>query len=283
MEYIGFTYIQPVSKYSATIVKLRRVIAARKSKYQFIEIIELEEFGRCLVLDYYIQSSEVDEYIYHESLVHPVMVAHPNPQRVLIIGGGEGATLREVLKHKTVKEAVMVDIDEDVIEMAKKYLPTFHAGAFDDPRTKLVITDGREFIKKVKTLYDVIILDLTDPYSSQIAKELYSKGFYSYVFKRLKDDGIMVTQAGNSFFFQDVYEYVVDNVRQVFPIVNEYAVWIPSFGYAVNYVVGSKKYDPSKLSIEYVDKVLKGRGVKTRFYSGRAHLGMMLLPIIKVK
>ena len=186
---IGLYTVENVSKYSLYIVKVKNVILTTKTKYQEVQIIELEEYGRALILDGYIQSAEADEYIYHETLVHPVMVTHPNPRRVLIIGGGEGATLREVLKHGCVEEAVMVDIDGELVELAKKYLDFMHQGAFSDPRAKVIISDGMKYVNECgSSVFDVVIIDLTDPYSSEIAKSLYTKEFYTDVKNILKED-----------------------------------------------------------------------------------------------
>ena len=137
------------------------------------------------------------------------MATHPNPRDVLILGGGEGATLREALKHGTVKRAVMVDIDRDVVELSRAYLPQMHQGAFDDPRAKVVIQDGFVYVEeaiKAGDKYDVIIMDLTDPYSSDIAKQLYTREFFAKIRRILNDDGVVVTQAGNSFYFPAEYD-----------------------------------------------------------------------------
>jgi len=274
--------IEPLSGNTSLIIKINAIHAIKRSKYQEIIIADTEDYGRALILDDYIQSSYQDEYYYHESLVHPAMVTHPSPRDVLILGGGEGATLRETLKHKTVQRAVMVDIDADVVELSRQYLPLMHQGAFDDPRAKVVIEDGFLYVEnalKSGDKYDVVIMDLTDPYSSDIAKQLYSPEFFNKVKGILREDGIVVTQAGNSFFFPDAYDMVLHGIKTNFPIVAEYEVWIPSFGYAVNYIVGSLRYDPGALTVEEVEGRLKERGVATLFYSGRAHVGLMNLPI----
>lgn len=277
----GLYTVENVSKHSLYIVKVRKVILTTKTKYQEVQIIELEEYGRALILDGYIQSAEADEFIYHESLVHPVMVTHPNPSKVLIVGGGEGATLREVLKHSCVKEAVMVDIDGELVEFARKYLDFMHQGAFYDPRAKIVIDDGKRYVAKCgSSIFDVVIIDLTDPYSSEIAKSLYTKEFYAEVKRILKSDGIMVTQAGNSFFYSDVYLYVLNNIKSVFPIVREYWQWVPSFGYACNFIIGSLKYDPAAVSEDRVNGILRERGVKTKIYSGAHHVSLLKGPVI---
>ncbi len=283
MQYtlVGLAVVQPVSYDTYMIIKLRTVLVRKRSKYQNIEIVELPEYGRALVLDGLVQSTEIDEHIYHESLVHPAMITHPEPRDVLIIGGGEGATLREALKHNTVQEAVMVDIDEDVVNLSKEYLKNHHQGAFNDKRAKVIIEDGKKFIEKTDKKFDIIILDLTDPYASEPAQDLYTEQFYQKVYEKLRDDGIMVTQAGSSFYYEQTYEKVLNSIKKVFPIIKEYNVWIPSFGYACNFIIGSKKYNPEKLTAEEVEQRLSSRGVKTKFYSGRTHIALMNLPVYR--
>lgn len=277
---VGPSIIEPVSEESLYICRMKRLIVSTKTKYQEVQIVELNEFGKALILDGLIQSTESDEHIYHESLVHPVMVTHPKPEKVLIIGGGEGATLREVLKHGIVKKAVMVDIDGELIEFIKEHLEIMHQGSFNDPRSEIVIMDGRKYITEAESsTFDVVILDLTDPHGPEISKSLYSKEFYSEVFRVLKEDGIMVTQAGNSFFYPVTYSKVLDNIKAIFPLVKEYWVWVPSFGYACNYITGSKRYNAEALTSEKIEEILHTRGVKTRFYCGRTHKALMNLPI----
>ncbi|AEM39280.1 spermidine synthase [Pyrolobus fumarii 1A] len=264
--------------------KVKRVLYQAKSPYQYIMVAEIEDFGKALVLDGLIQSSERTEYIYHESLVHPAMVLHPNPRRVLILGGGEGATLREVLKHKTVEKAVMVDIDEMVVEAAKKYLQEWHQGAFDDPRSEVVIEDGMKYVEeclKRGEKFDVIIMDLTDPYGPEVSKGLYSREFFSKLSSILSDDGVLVTQAGNSFFYRDVYDMVLENIRSVFKHVEEYMVWVPEFGYANNFILASKVHDPRSLKAEDVNARLQERGVKTKLFNGEYYEALIKMPIIR--
>ncbi len=278
----GLVIIQPSSDYTYMIFTVKKILVVKRSKYQEIAITDLEDFGRALMLDNYVQSAEVDEYIYHEVLVHPAMVTHPKPRKVLIVGGGEGATLREVLKHNTVEEAVMVDIDEEVIELAKEYLEKWHQGAFDDPRTKLIITDGKKYVEETNEKFDVVILDLVDPFAGELARQLYSKEFYDKVYNILSDDGVMVTQSGTSFFYEKLYDEVLDAIKSVFPIVFEYNVWVPVIGYTNNFIIGSKRYDPNKLVIDEVDQILRDRGVKTTFYSGKTHQALKYTPIYRM-
>jgi len=275
--------LQPVSEGTVLMMKLSRIIASVKTKYQNLAIVELDEYGRTLVLDGLVQSTEADEYIYHESLVHPSMTTHKEPRKVLIIGGGEGATLREVLKHSTVSKAVMVDIDGELVNYAERELKAMHQESFRDSRAETIIMDGKEYVEKTGNVFDVVVIDLTDPYGPEIAHELYTNQFYRRIYEVLADDGLMVTQAGNSFYYEKVYDFILQNINSVFPIVREYNVWIPSFGYACNFIIGSKKHDPASLTIEDINNRLKIRNVKTYFYSGNTHKALLLLPIYRRK
>ncbi|MCS7108996.1 MAG: polyamine aminopropyltransferase [Sulfolobales archaeon] len=272
--------IEPVSRTVNLIAGLRAVLVNTKTKYQSVHIVELEEFGKALILDGLIQSTQADEFLYHESLVHPALLTHPNPKKVLIIGGGEGAALREVLKHPTVNRAVMVDIDGELVELAKKYLEVMHRGSFNDPRSEVIIMDGFKYVDESKEVFDVAILDLTDPHGPEIARALYSKDFYLKLARRLSHDGVLVSQVGSSFFFPNTYQNTLNSVREVFNVVREYSIWIPSFGYACNFIVASNVHDPAKLSASNIDNLLRERNVSTKFYCGKVHTAFMNLPVV---
>jgi spermidine synthase len=276
----GVYIIEPAGKYVRLLFKVNRVFALERSPYQEVVLAEIEGFGRSLLLDKFIQSTERDEYIYHELLVHPAMAMHPNPERVLIIGGGEGATLREVLKHSTVKEAVMVDIDPVVVEFSKRYLEHMHQGSFNDPRARVYIMDGYEYVKKAPSGYfDVVIMDLTDPYASEIAKPLYSREAFAEIKRVLRADGVVATQAGSSYFYPEEYRYVLESVKANFEHVAEYWFWVPSFGLNVNFVVGSDAYKLEDV-VDKMDEVLKSRGVKTKLVSGRLVEGLLKIGVL---
>ena len=256
------------------------ILYSGRSEYQEIVVAELCNVGKALILDGKIQSSANDEWIYHESLVHPVMLAHPNPERVLVLGGGEGATLREVYKHKTVKKAVMVDLDKQVIEVSKKYLPEWHQGSFDDPRTELVIMDGRKYLEEVEpNSFDVIILDLVDPTEGAPAAKLYTKEFYELVRKALKDDGIMVTQATSTSYTLDLFTVIYRTVKEVFPKAGGYHSFVQAFDSTWGFVWGSLGPDPSALTPQQVDELITERiNGELKYYDGVTHLGMFSLP-----
>ncbi|MEM0004305.1 MAG: methyltransferase domain-containing protein [Desulfurococcaceae archaeon] len=276
----GLIIIEPASRYLKLLFKVNTVLATSKSPYQEIVFAEIDGFGRSLLLDKYIQSTERDEYFYHELLVQPAMLLHPNPEKVLILGGGEGATLREVLKHNTVKEAVMVDIDSIVVEFSKKYLEHMHQGSFHDPRARVIIMDGKEYVKNAPSSYfDVVIMDLTDPYGSDIAKPLYSPEFFAEIKRVMKSNGVVATQAGSSYFFPEEYKYVLNSVSKNFKHVAEYWFWVPSFGLNVNFIVGSDAYCLDK-EIVVIDKRLSERGIKTKFINARILEGLLKIGVI---
>ncbi len=280
----GMYLAQPGDTAVTVLYVVDEVLYHGRSRYQEIAVVRLRQFGKALVLDGLIQSTEADEYVYHEALVHPALVAHPNPRRVLILGGGEGATLREALKHGTVSEAVMVDIDELVVEVARRYLPEWHQGAFDDPRARVVIADGMEYVERAAERgerFDVVVMDLTDPYGSEIAHKLYSREAFGKIKSILSPGGIVVTQAGNSYFFPKAYEAVLGSISSVFREVCEYGVWVPSFLYTNNFIAASDEVNPCRLSAEEVDRRLRERGVRTRMYSGRTHVSMVNMPVLR--
>jgi spermidine synthase len=250
-----------------------------RTKFQSIEILKSPSFGKLLVLDGKIQSSEVDEFIYHELLVHPPMLAHPNPEKVFIAGGGEGATLREILRHPSVKKAVMVDIDKDVISICKKYLPEYHAGAFDDKRAKVYNTDARKWLSESKEKFDVIIIDLTEPVEEGPAYLLYTKEFYQIVKSKLTKDGVISVQSGCASYTELLnLKAVSQTLKSVFPIVSIYQADIPSFGGPWGFCVASMTLDVAALTPAEVDKRLKARSINNlKFYDGLTHLAMFTL------
>lgn len=260
--------------------RLEEVLYTGETKYQSARIVRISNFGKCLVLDDKIQSSEVDEYIYHEALVQPAMITHPSPQTVFIAGGGEGATLREVLYHSTVKRAVMVDIDEQVIALCRKYLPDHSRGAFEDERTELYHTDARKYLAESKDRFDVIIIDLPDPIEEGPAYLLYTQEFYRMVFDRLTEDGLMAVQAGSASLNELLNLTAIYNTLQsIFPIVVTYATHMPSFGGPWGFCIASRKYDPSRLSPAEVDeRISRISPVELKFYDGITHQSMFSLP-----
>ena len=258
---------------------IEEVLYSGQTRFQSAEIIRTGSFGRCLVLDGKIQSSEADEFIYHEALVQPAMITHPRPETVFIAGGGEGATLREVLSHKTVKRAVMVDIDEQVVALCRKYLPDYNRGSFEDKRTELLHVDAREYLAKSGELFDIIIIDLPDPIEEGPAYLLYTQEFYQLVRDRLTENGIISVQAGSASLTELLNLSAVNNtLKSVFPIVCAYQTDMPCFGGPWGFCLASLKLDPLLLSPAEVDKRISARSLDLKFYDGLTHQGIFSLP-----
>jgi len=271
-------YIEWQTSYEGHVYAIKKVLYLGRTKYQRIEILETYGYGKCLFLDGKLQSSISDEWIYHEVLVHPAMITHPNPKNVLIIGGGEGATLREVLRHKTIEKVYMVDIDEEVIRICMKYLPEWHRDSFNDHRVKLLFKDGRDFLSETDETFDVIIVDLTDPVPGTPSVRLYTKEFYKLVFMRLSNDGVMVTQATSIHYTKENFAIICNTLKRVFPIVRPYYAYIPSFVTPWGFVLASKKYDPLLLDDKEIDERIKRISGNLRFYDLTIHRVLFTLP-----
>ena len=260
---------------------VRKVLHDKTTRFQHARIAQTHTFGICLVLDGKIQSGEKDEFIYHESLVHPAMLAHPNPEQVFIAGGGEGATLRDVLMHRTVRRAVMVDIDEEVVRLCRKYLPTFHRGAFNDKRAEVRYEDARKYIAQTGERFDVAVIDLADPVEEGPARLLYTQEFYQLVRDRLKPGGIMVVQSGQSGWI-NLHNFVAINgtLKSIFKIVRPYQVYVPSFADLWGFHTASDSLDPARLSPREINSRISARvNGKLRSYDGIAHRGLFSLPL----
>jgi spermidine synthase len=226
-------------------------------------------FGKGLILDGDWQSAQKDEHLYHEALVQPAMHLHENPNKVLILGGGEGATLREVLKHD-VEKAVMVDIDERVVELCKAHLPEWHKNSFSDRRAVLHCMDAFKYIEKCKEKFDVIVVDVTDP-SSELASRIFSENFYESLKNLMDENSICVFQAGG-FIYQDMYKKILKSTNKVFGFSYPYKNFIPSFFMEWGFILASK----SPLDIE---NVKEKPGIKNIFYDGISHKSMFSVSV----
>ena len=226
----GDWFLDQESSGDLVAVKKEEVAAVGRTSFQTYEIFVSSLWGKALILDGRLQSAEVDEFVYHEALVHPVMVAHPEPRRVLILGGGEGATLREVLRHPPVTQAVMVDIDEELVNLCRRLLPTFHQGALDDSRATLVFTDGRAWLAdQPDGAFDVIILDITEPLEEGPANLLFTREMYELVRRKLGPGGLMAVQSGSGNITGRLMADINWTLRAVFPKVFAYAAFVTSF------------------------------------------------------
>ncbi len=259
---------------------IEEVLYTGQTKFQSIEIIRSGSFGKLLVLDGKIQSSEVDEFIYHEALVQAPMITHPSPETVFIAGGGEGATLREVLSDNTVKRAVMVDIDEEVIAICQEFLPDYSRGSFEDKRAEVYHTDAREYLANSREAFDIIIIDLPEPIEEGPAYLLYTREFYELAQSRLTTNGIVCVQSGSAAWTELENLSAVNNtLKSVFPIVCPYQVDVPSFGGPWGFCLASSNLSPTLLTADEIDSRITARALKhLKFYDGLTHQGMFSLP-----
>lgn len=251
--------------------RIKETLFMGKSEYQDIAVVDSQEFGRMLVLDGVFQTSVFDEFIYHEMIAHVPLFTHPKPQQILIIGGGDGGTLREVVKHSSVERAEMVEIDGMVVDVCKKYLPEISVALNGNhPKVKLTIGDGIGHMKNAKNKYDVIIVDCSDPIGP--GEGLFTPEFYQDVYQALKEDGLFVQQTESPFYHQALLKRLVQDIRRLFPITNTYLAPIPLYPGGLHcFTMGSKQYNPIQ-----VDTPVPS--FATRYYNQQIHKSCFMLP-----
>jgi len=242
--------------------KLDKILGSTTSKFQTVDLVDIQPFGRALVIDGLMQSTRCDEFVYHECLVHPAMLMHPDPKMVYIGGGGEGSTAREVLRHKNLQKCVMVDIDEDVVAFCKEHLDENHA-AFADPRLDCIIDDAKAWIERSDLKFDVIIMDLDDPLEGGPCYQLYTTEFYTMLKTKMNPGGIFVTQSGQSGIKQHhmVFSPIHNTLKAVFDQVVPFNQAVYSFMDEWGWNMGLPKdsVSPKSLSTEEVDKRIAER------------------------
>lgn len=238
----GLWYTEKQTKNFGITMKINKTLHTEQTDFQKLEMAETEEFGNMLFLDGMVMTSEKDEFVYHEMVAHVPLFTHPNPEHVLVVGGGDGGVIREILKHQSVKKATLVDIDGKVIEYSKKFLPSI-AGKLDDPRVEVKVDDGFMHIAESENEYDVIMVDSTEPVGPAV--NLFTKGFYAGIANALKEDGIFVAQTDNPWFTPELITNVQRDVKEIFPITKLYLANIPTYPSGLwTFTIGSKKYDP---------------------------------------
>lgn len=248
-----------------------------KTAHQHLIIFHNAMFGRVMALDGIIQTTEADEFIYHEMLTHVPLLAHGNARRVLIVGGGDGGMLREVCKHKSVEHITQVEIDQQVIDMCKEYLPGHSAGAFDDPRVEIVIDDGAHFVQTTNDKFDVIISDSTDPVGPGGA--LFTADFYSSCKNCLAPGGILVTQNGVAYMQLDEVTTTNKRLENVFADHSFFTAAVPTYiGGVMTFAWGTDDVSLRQLSVATLSARFKASGVTTRYYNPAIHHASFALP-----
>ena len=248
-----------------------------RTEHQHLVIFENARMGRVMALDGVIQTTEADEFIYHEMLAHVPLFAHGAAKRVLIIGGGDGGMLREVCKHPEVEHVTMVEIDDTVVQMCKTFLPGHSDGAYDDARFTLVIDDGMNFVANTDQRFDVIISDTTDPIGP--GEVLFSENFYQACHRCLNDGGILVTQNGTPFMQLDEVKTTAQRMRGLFADWHFYHAAVPTYiGGSMTFAWGAKQASSRQVPVEVLRERYQAAGVKTRYYNADIHVGAFALP-----
>lgn len=257
--------------------EVSKVLFSEKTEFQDMVIFENPKFGRVLVLDGVIQTTEKDEFIYHEMMVHTPLLANGAAKRVLIIGGGDGGCLREALRHPGVEKVTMVEIDPTVVDLSREYLPKHSDGAFDDPRTDLVIADGLKYVAESDEKFDVIIVDSTDPIGP--GEVLFTDAFYRDCKARLTDNGIMVTQNSVPFLQPDAFRPALNRLQAIFPCSTCFAISVPTY-IGGHMTLGFSTMNPelASLPVEQLKSRFEVLQIRTRYYTPDLHAGAFALP-----
>lgn len=270
-------YITP---YDIYVHGITNVLAHKKTQYQEMYIVESGAYGKALVLDGKWQSCTGDEFLYHEALVHPAMVAHPNPENILVLGGGEGATIREVFRWNAVKKAMMVDIDGEVVEACREHLSEMHQGAFEDPRLELIIGDALHVLDTTEPKWDVIISDLSDPIEEGPSFQLFTQEYFSQLKQALRDSGIVVIQAGPVAPANlHIHGRLVNTLKTVFTHVHSYFAPTCTYGSPWGFAMASEQTFDTQPNTEKIDLILEQKTTHNfHSFDGISLLGMLQTP-----
>jgi spermidine synthase len=248
-----------------------------KTDHQRLVIFHNAMFGRVMALDGVIQTTERDEFVYHEMLTHVPILAHGDVKRVLIIGGGDGGILREVCKHSSIEHVTQVEIDQAVIDMCKKYLPNHSAGAYDDPRANIVIDDGINFVSNSQEEFDLIISDSTDPIGP--GEVLFTSNFYESCKRLLKPGGLMVTQNGVAYMQIDEVKTTAKRMTPVFDAWHFYGASVPTYiGGLMTFAWGTDNAELRHVALNTIKQRFADSGIKTRYYNPEVHMCSFALP-----
>lgn len=251
--------------------RVKRTIYSGKTDFQEIEILETEYFGKMMILDGVIQTTTFDEFIYHEMIVHVPMFTHPDPKKILVIGGGDGGSVREIIKHSGVEKVDWVDIDGKVTEACREYLPEWNHMIQNSPVVELKIQDGLKYMKESRGQYDVVVVDCSDPVGP--GELLFQFDFYQDIYGALKDDGLFVQQTESPFYHRDLIRRIQKDVSSIYKITGLYTANIPTYPSGLHcFTIGSKKYEPSR--------PLESRAPDfgTRCYTPETHAASFVLP-----
>lgn len=254
--------------------RVDRLLHDAQSAYQRVRIIENGDFGRMLILDEAVQTTERDDFIYHELLAHVPLCTHPAPRRALVIGGGDGGLLREALRQP-LDHATMVELDREVVDATLRCIPSIPGDVYNDPRARLLIADGIAFVRETAERFDVAMVDSTDPQGPSLG--LFSQEFYADIARLLGPAGVLAVQSGSPLYQQDVVRMVRRHMAPHFAHVRTYLGTVPTYpGVLWTFTIGSQVRDP--LILTEADIAARLQGIATRYYTAVAHAGLFRLP-----
>ncbi|NDD28939.1 MAG: methyltransferase domain-containing protein [Proteobacteria bacterium] len=272
-------YTEHVSQHEQHRHAYGEVLYEGQTRWQSVKVVQSHRYGKILMLDDDIQSAQGDERLYHEVLVHPALISLPRPARsVLIMGGGEGATLREILRHRTIERVVMIDLDGELVDICKEHMPEWAAGAFEDPRLELHADDARAYIDRCTEKFDCVIHDLPQPLEDSPLRRLFSRQCFERVRDVMHPDGVMCMQACSAKMTTNrMHHAAVHTARQAF--AHTMHAFIPSFSNDWGYCVASSSVDPFAISADEIDARIAARVEGSlEMYSGAMHHAMLALP-----
>jgi spermidine synthase len=258
-------------------IRSSRRLEEGRTEFQDLEIHDTPQFGRLFRLDGCFMTSEREEFVYHENLIHPALTAHADPRKVLVIGGGDGGAAEEALKHPGVEEVVLVELDGKVVDIAKRYFGKIHQGAFDSPRLRLLIQDGMKFLAETAERFDVIALDLPDPIGP--ATELYEEAFFQDCKKALAPGGVLTLHMGSPVSRPERVKTHYERLARVFGVVKPYVMFIPLYGCLWSMATCSETLDVSAVTPDEIDRRVARRGLRElQYYNGATHQAVFALP-----
>jgi spermidine synthase len=268
--------VEALNPYFGYFYTVKRSLQKRTTRFQNLQLIDTDELGKVLVIDDITQVAEKNDAYYHEPMVHPALCSHPKPEHVLVIGGGDGGILREVLKYPCVKSVELAELDDGVIGFSKKHMPALSSGAFDDPRLRIVVTEGRHYTEKNRGRYDIVIMDMTDP--SGPSRMLYTREFFGAVRRSFRNkNGIFVMHTESPVTRPKGFSCIQRTLRESFLHVTPFYLFIQMYGTMWSVTMCSDSIDGSRLAARIDARIAKNRIGPLRVYSGATH-GSMQVP-----
>jgi spermidine synthase len=269
--------MEPLNASTGFYIKASKQLGEWQTRFQRMQIYDTPHYGKLFRLDGFNMTSEKEEFVYHENLIHPALTAHAAPRKVLIIGGGDGGSSEEALKHPSVEQATMVEIDRDVIEVAKQHFHAVHNGVFDNPKLRVLVEDGMKFVRDTHEKFDLVALDLNDPVGPAAA--LYSAEFLQQLRQMLAAGGALALHLGSPVAQPQRVAELAQRVNGLFRIVRVYTMYIPLYGSLWAMAVCSDKLDPKAFTADEIDRRIEARKLQElRYYNGETHEGVFALP-----